>query len=989
MPLQLDTVEANADTGATFDIEEVQLQFQLQSNIIKLLVRNNYVYLILSTGMVYRIDLDNPEVVTAIQISLGKDQELRNAWIDKFRYHLILKSSKNEYFYIHYKSNTYKVLSKLKNLNIDSICFFDECVTETYTGPILASTTNSLLLEYAINSNKETLLKSVMKNKYSFINISNSFLNDTHGVFQYLITMSTTDNRILSTTTMIPSEPSSSVSVFQNLSKSHISEVKTDNITNTSTYGKNLAYITNSRKCSQLSICKFDIKNKKLSTAQSIDFENTNIRNLSLTKYYILLLTYNNTLEVYNQLNLEKIASISLDYLDNMTGISFDELSNTYWLYSNSRIYEILIDDDKTGIYKTFIDNNMFDEALKMLSHPLSAADTLKYNFIMRKKGYSLLEKKQYKEAAKVLAKTDTSFDRIALKLFDLPDKAILRYYLSEKLKTMSSYSKIQKNVLSSWIIELYIEELNFLDKTFVVNKNSKKKSIIDDLTDKDKPLTNNQAGNDNEKIEKLKSQFYEFLLVNKSSFDKETVYQIIRSHNRNDELLYFANLIEDFQFVLKYYITQQKWDESMKILAKKNDPELIYKCATVLMVNSPVKTVDLWIRLVDNLNVLRLMPALLTYNKNVAFPANINPESNQALRFLKFMIYDRKNQNKIIHNTFFSTLITYPDIDNENLILKYMETYQSIKKKHFENFGKNELLFDYDFILRLCSKFNKIQSAIYLYSILGKKDEAVRLALDNDLIDDAILVADKPSDLDEFERKKLWLTISEKLITKAVTNKEYINQNVKSFSDSHQKEKNNSSDMKDNNQIYILLKFLTHKCEYLTIKDLLPLFPDFVIIDDFKEALVESLKKLSLDMNRTSKEMDITMAESEKIGQKITDFQETNFQIIEPFESCKICHKILTIRKFIVFPCSHAFHQDCLVRRILESNDYKSKNAIYKLQKKIVINNKNPAVIESLKLEIDQLLSKSCCLCSEMKINELEEPLIKTGDKEVDTWNI
>lgn len=134
---------------------------------------------------------------------------------------------------------------------------------------------------------------------------------------------------------------------------------------------------------------------------------------------------------------------------------------------------------------------------------------------------------------------------------------------------------------------------------------------------------------------------------------------------------------------------------------------------------------------------------------------------------------------------------------------------------------------------------------------------------------------------------------------------------------------------------------------------------------------------------------MGSILKESDKINDKIKNFKTTNFQIIEPFESCQLCHKILAIRKFIVFPCSHSFHQDCLVKNILESNDYKTKNSIYKLQKKTLMNNKNPAAMEELKLEIDQLLCKSCCLCSNMKINEIDEPLIKSGDRRKNDWDI
>lgn len=52
-------------------------------------------------------------------------------------------------------------------------------------------------------------------------------------------------------------------------------------------------------------------------------------------------------------------------------------------------------------------------------------------------------------------------------------------------------------------------------------------------------------------------------------------------------------------------------------------------------------------------------------------------------------------------------------------------------------------------------------------------------------------------------------------------------------------------------------------------------------------------------------------------------------------------------------------------------------------------MNSKNKEVMEELKGEIDDLLSTACCLCTDIKINDIEEPLIKPGDKEQISWEI
>ncbi|GAV27207.1 hypothetical protein PMKS-000671 [Pichia membranifaciens] len=984
MPLKLDTVEVNAKNEAAFDFEEVQLQFQLESEICKLLVRNNHVNLILKTGAVHIINLDDPEVVIDIQLPLGKDHKLKNAWIDSHGYHLILQSTKNEYYYINNSSSTYHVLNKLKNLNVTSISFFDECVKKDTTGHLLVSTANSLLLEYAISSNKEVFLRTILKNKNCLTHILNTAIAQESGIASYSINLFTVENSILNVKVKIPLEPSNNVSVFQSLAKIEPLIIKQSGISNISSDLKHIAYSESSSAGSKVLITGAEIKNRKSFNPSSIVLEHLQINTFVLTGYFILVLTANNHLEIYNQLSLQHLTSISLSYLDQkMQGISFDRLAKTFWLYSDRHVYELIVNFQESGIFTTMIQKHMFDDALSLLPNDKSAETFRRQNYILKKKGYYLLQKQNYKEAVQILAQTDESFDKVALKLFDLADKAILRYYLTIKLRSLPNRMKSQKKILSSWIVEIFIEQLNALENKLL--NSHKKNTIVDENQTNGAFNGSNKNGEVSFKSDSLRNELYSFFSDNLNSFDKETIYQIIILHNRKKDLLHFAKLINDYHFVLKYYINLQMWDESLNILASQQDPELVYKCATVLLVNHPVKTIDTWVRLIDDLNELKLIPSLLTYNKTVAFPQQISPEHNQSLRFLKFLIYEKNVSNRIVHNTFFSILITYPNTHNENIILKQLESYQSFRKKKFRKFEKGETFFDYDFILRLSFKFQKIQSAIFIYSILGKDEEAVDLALDNDLIDAAILVADKPNEKDEYKRKELWLKISEKLISKVVINKDYIKQHQKMFYD----DRVPTAAEENEDPIYVLLRFLTEKCDDLEIKDLLPLFPDFIVIDNFKESLIESLKKLSLEMNKAAVEMDNTLNESDKINQKIKDFQTSNFQIIEPFESCQLCHKILAIRKFIVFPCSHAFHQDCLVKNILESNDYKAKNSIYKIQKKILMNNKNPSVIEDLKVEIDHLLSKSCCLCSDMKINELDEPLIKSGDMERDGWDI
>ncbi|GMF29347.1 unnamed protein product [[Candida] boidinii] len=308
-----------------------------------------------------------------------------------------------------------------------------------------------------------------------------------------------------------------------------------------------------------------------------------------------------------------------------------------------------------------------------------------------------------------------------------------------------------------------------------------------------------------NEK-KKLVITFHDFLVNFKDVLDKETVYQIILSHNFKDELIFYSNLINDYDFVLSYYVSLKKWSEALKILTLQKNPIFIYKYSTVMLISYPVKTAEVWMRFVDTLDITKLLPAILTYNKSLS--NRVSPENHQGLRILNYFIKERNIKSSVVHNTLLSLLLSYPNSgDDESIIFKYFEVYcgngHSNKKSFMANilnssssssststnslftrneFSKNEILFDTDFILRLCFRYNKIQSAIYIYSLLENYSEAVNLALENDLIEVAAFVADKPDDL-SLERKKLWLKVAKKLIDKVVSNDKYLNEHKEALS--------------------------------------------------------------------------------------------------------------------------------------------------------------------------------------------------------------
>ncbi|KAH3661334.1 hypothetical protein OGAPHI_006741 [Ogataea philodendri] len=879
-----------------FSFEEVQLQFQIQSQIRKLLVKGNVFYLVLINGLVYRIYLDNPEKVDKIQID-SNNVTVANAYLDPFGYHLIVQTTKREYFYLSLHSLQFRNLSKLKGSLICSMVYFDSNVTSKSTGPVLVATTTGNIYELLIESNREKYFKQLWKGKdtigslyaekgekdetFVVASLANTKLARFHGALG--TSLMKKDPLLLSFGTISAFSANETVFAFI--------EVSEDNVT-------------------KLVIGEIGFQTRN--DLKRYEIENRQYKSLLVTKYHVVAFTSTEMI-VFNQLNGKLVHHETLSF--EVTDSTSDYRLETFWVYSNSNVYELVVDNEHSDVWKIMIEKKLYDDALAVVSD-----DPLKRDVVLINKGNDLLQKGEMDEAARILANTSESFEQVVLKFIKSPS---LLVYLHAKLESLPKSMYMQRVMLSSWIVELYVKN----------------------------------PANDNSQ------ELYAFFEKYKDSLDKETVYQLLLSHNRTEELVHFSSLINDNPFLLKYYLNLQQWDKALEILAKEESPQLVYKCSTALLIHYPIKTVDLWQRLIDDLDFRKLLPAILTYNKAIGTGQGIAPDHNQAIRFLNFLVKEKESKEKMVHNTLLSLLVTYP-VQRENHVLKYLE---SRSKTLFNREKSYEILFDTDFILRLCFKHKRIQSAIFIYSMLEEYEDALSLALSQDLLESALLVADKPKE--PVERKKLWVRVAEVLIKKVVTNEPL------------------ELDIGEGNKIRGVLKYLMEKCDLLTMKDLLPLFPDFVVIDDFKEEVVQSLETLAVEMDSLSLEMTASLNQSEKINKQIKEFQQDQFQIIEPNESCGLCGKILVIRKFIVFPCLHSFHQDCLVREVLDSTDYKFKNAIYKIQKRLQAARGNKQLMEELRLEIDRLLSAKCCLCSDIKINSIEEPLIKSNDKEQNEW--
>ena len=107
-------------------------------------------------------------------------------------------------------------------------------------------------------------------------------------------------------------------------------------------------------------------------------------------------------------------------------------------------------------------------------------------------------------------------------------------------------------------------------------------------------------------------------------------------------------------------------------------------------------------------------------------------------------------------------------------------------------------------------------------------------------------------------------------------------------------------------------MRFL-ESTDLLKIEDILPFFPDFVVIDDFKDEIANALESYSAQIEGLKNEMDDATRSAESMKEYIVGLKN-RFITVDAGERCSVCSIPILARQFYVFPCHHAFHADCLV---------------------------------------------------------------------------
>ncbi|KAI7371687.1 hypothetical protein KC354_g375 [Hortaea werneckii] len=963
------TAAHDANELPIFDVQRVQLRFDISADFVAAQVANNVLILALSTGRTLRFDLDNAEDIDDIDLPKRPAEigVIRRLFMDPSASHLIISTTLGENYYLHTQSRQPKALGSLKGVQIESVAWSPSQPTAS-TREILVGAADGNVYETYIEPTTEFYRRQERYVK----SVYNPQDGPVIGIFADVLSSRPETRRVMVATAHKllhfsgrtgRSGHEGSGSIYLKLFESETpavheidrtgtahpamltispdapdasqSPVETNSTERAYAWLSNQGIFHGNLKTSAADPAVLGrqlFRESKLLPQSKLPSTQTSggrskaqqppINSVALTQFHVLALvdgriTATNRLDeslVYNQQ--------VLDHGQGSLGLFVDHQKNTYWLFTSNEIFEVVATDEERNVWRILLRQGQYEAAQQYAKTPDQK------DAVASTTGDHLINQGRFMDAASVLGKSTKAFEDVALSFIDHGENDALRKYLLVKLGTLPKKAVMQRTMVASWLIELFMAKLNQLDDT---------------ISTKADFSADGQSGNAAEMqklLPQVRKEYQDFVGKYKSDLDRKTVYEIIGSHGREEELLFYANVVDDCDYVISYWVQRERWTEAMTVLKKQTEPEMFYRYSAVLMAHVAVDLVEVLMRQ-GQLEIKKLIPALLNYNSLVG--SSLPLAQNQAIRYLLFCINHTHTTEPAVHNTLISLYASHSTKD-ESALLGYLETQAQAREQNY----------DADFALRLCISHKRVQSAVHVYTSMRQYAAAVDLALRYDYVELAAEVADTPG-VDNALRKKLWLKVAKKVI---------------------QREKG----------IRSAIDFLK-RCELLRIEDLIPFFPDFIVIDDFKEEICTALEEYSRQIEDLKREMDESSSTAQHIKDDIKALDQ-RYAIVEPGERCWKCRLPLLMRQFFVFPCQHGFHADCLGEMVMGMIGAGKSKRIKELQREIGRGVAMGKRREGMVRELDGLVAGSCVLCSEMAVKMIDEPFVTAADNKAD-WAV
>lgn len=952
---------------------------------------NNAIVVGTNKGWLIRYDFGGGDSYELdLSVSRTGDQHVHRVFVDPGGKHclaVLLGTGGAETYYTHAKWRKPRMLSKLKGLVINAVSWNRQQITEASTRDIILGTEGGQLYETLIEEKdkKEKHLKllfELTELKEPFASLQMETIGTGTATRYYVMAVTTT--RLYSFTgigsldalfaaysdrnvhfTELPGEmPNSEIHFFYKQRRAeHFAW-----LSGTGIYYGNL-YLGTPQSNSGHADDNF-VENKALFEYSKLEKERelTKPQSLVLSEFHFLLLC-DNKVKVVNRVSQKVREELQFDHaFDSISGgilgLCSDATAGVYYAYDENSIFEISVHDEGQDMWQVYLELKEYAAALE------HCRNALQRDQVYLAQAEAAFSAKDFMRAASFYAKTSyiMSFEEIALKFVAVGEQDALRTFLLRKLDNLGREDRSQITMISTWATELYLDKINRL--------------LLDD--DKQASVVSPSSDENNTEYQSILREFRDFLSDCKDVLDEATTVKLLGSYGRVDELVFFASLKEQHETVIHHYIQQGEARKALELLQKPNvSPELQYKFAPDLIMLDPYETVEAWM-VANNLNPRRLIPALMRYSSE----PRTKDETHEAIKYLEFCVQRLQNEDSAVHNLLLSL---YTKQGDESSLLRFLQSKYGKARP-----GRPDIFYDPKYALRLSLKEGRMRACVYIYSMMGMHEEAVALALQVDP-ELAMAEADKVED-DEDLRKKLWLMVAKHVIEQEKGAKR---ENIRKA-----------------------IAFLKETDGLLKIEDILPFFPDFALIDDFKEAICSSLEDYNKQIEGLKQEMNDATHGADNIRNDITALAQ-RYAIVDSNEECGVCgRKILAsgghgmargfalpMAPFYVFPCEHTFHAQCLIGHVTKHTDPTEAERILDLQRRLSLlansgtsfaaermsnvadeeasaSNRTPT--DQIRAQLDDAVAGECPFCGDLMIKEISLPFITPEETDlVMSWEV
>ncbi|KAH9744304.1 vacuolar sorting protein 18 [Citrus sinensis] len=851
-----------------------------------------------------------------IDLSAGRpgEQSIHKVFVDPGGSHCIatiVGSGGAETFYTHAKWSKPRVLSKLKGLVVNAVAWNRQQITEASTKEIILGTDTGQLHEMAVDEKDKRekyikLLFELNELPEAFMGLQMETASLSNGTRYYV--MAVTPTRLYSFTgfgsldTVFASYLDRAVHFMELpvmvvffISELHffIKQRRAVHFAWLSGAGIYHGGLNFGAQRSSPNGDENFVENKALLSYSKLSegAEAVKPGSMAVSEYHFLLLM-GNKVKVVNRISEQIIEELQFDQTSDsisrgIIGLCSDATAGVFYAYDQNSIFQVSVNDEGRDMWKVYLDMKEYAAALANCRDPLQ-----------RDQCISLKLMEGVLQINYIL-----SFEEITLKFISVSEQDALRTFLLRKLDNLAKDDKCQITMISTWATELYLDKINRLlleDDTALENRSSEYQSIM--------------------------REFRAFLSDCKDVLDEATTMKLLESYGRVEELVFFASLKEQHEIVVHHYIQQGEAKKALQMLRKPavpidlqladlsclsetiilektitdGLPTLQYKFAPDLIMLDAYETVESWMT-TNNLNPRKLIPAMMRYSSE----PHAKNETHEVIKYLEFCVHRLHNEDPGVHNLLLSLYAKQVEIltvEDDSALLRFLQC----------KFGKGrengpEFFYDPKYALRLCLKEKRMRACVHIYGMMSMHEEAVALALQVDP-ELAMAEADKVED-DEDLRKKLWLMVAKHVIEQEKGTKR---ENIRKA-----------------------IAFLKETDGLLKIEDILPFFPDFALIDDFKEAICSSLDDYNKQIEQLKQEMNDATHGADNIRNDISALAQ-RYAVIDRDEDCGVCRrKILVAGRdyrmargyasvgpmapFYVFPCGHAFHAQCLIAHVTQ----------------------------------------------------------------------